>query len=105
MRLLKYLNGSRELGLKLTADNYLLILAFVDASYGVHMDYKSHTGVTIAFGRGFIFTKSIKQKLNNKSSTEAELIAMSHDIGQVIWTRNFLINERYKINKAKNISR
>jgi hypothetical protein len=57
--------------------------------------------VAIAIGRGVIFAKSTKQKLNSKSSTEAELIAVSDGIGQVIWTRNFLINQGYKINAAK----
>ena len=65
------------------------------------MDFKSHTGVAIAIGKGVIFAKSTKQKLNSKSSTEAELIAVSDGIGQVIWTRNFLINQGYKINAAK----
>jgi len=43
MRLLKYLNGSKVLGLTITAEVYLMIIAFIDASYGVHMDLKSHT--------------------------------------------------------------
>ena len=100
MRLLKYLNGTKDIGLRLMGDTYLTVIAFIDASFGVHMDFKSHTGIAIVIGKGVIFAKSTKQKLNSKSSTEPELIAVSDGIGQVIWIRNFLINQGYKINEA-----
>ena len=77
MRLLKYLNGTKDIGLRLMGDTYLTVIAFIDASFGVHMDFKSHTGIAIVIGKGVIFAKSTKQKLNSKSSTEAELIAVS----------------------------
>jgi KUP system potassium uptake protein len=41
--------------------------------------------------------KSSKQKLVAKSSTEAELIALSDALGQVIWTRNFLCAQGYDL--------
>ena len=100
IRLLKYLNGTKDIGLRLMGDNYLTVIAFIDASFGVHMDFKSHTGIAIVIGKGVIFAKSTKQKLNSKSSTEAELIAVSDGIGQVIWIRIFLINQGYKINEV-----
>ena len=43
---------------------------WVDASYAVHPDMKSHTGGCASFGGGIFMTKSTK--LNTKSSTEAE---------------------------------
>ena len=33
---------------------------------------------------------SCKQKINTKSSTEAELVAINDAMGQVLWTRHFL---------------
>jgi len=33
---------------------------------------------------------SNKQKLNTKSSTEAELVAIDNSMGQILWTRHFL---------------
>jgi hypothetical protein len=48
VRLMKYLNGTRELKLTLSADNLHCIKWYVDASFAVHPDYKSHTGATIS---------------------------------------------------------
>jgi hypothetical protein len=66
------------------------VTAYVDASYGVHPDMKSHTGCLVTLGAGPIFAKSGSQKLNTKSSTEAELVGMSDSGNQVNWKRNFL---------------
>ena len=99
-RIFKYLNGEPDLGLTLTAGQALNIFAYVDASYGVHADGKSHSGAVISLAGGPVFTKSSKQKLNSKSSTEAELIALSDSSSQVIWTRDFLIAQGYSIAAA-----
>jgi hypothetical protein len=99
-RLLKYLNGTKTLGLALSADKDLSVLAYVDASYGVHWDAKSHTGALISLGKGAIYSKSSKQKLVSKSSTEAELIGLSDSFTQAIWTRDFLIEQGYKVGPA-----
>ena len=42
---LKYINGTEELSLCISAYNVLNISAYIDASYGTHNDYKSHSGV------------------------------------------------------------
>ena len=70
---------------------------WVDASYAVHKDMKRHTGGVISFGRGAIVSKSSKQKLNTKSSTEAELVGASDFLPSSIWTRMFLEEQGYKI--------
>ena len=44
VRLLKYLNGTREMKLKLKADDLRVLKWYVDASYAVHPDFKSHIG-------------------------------------------------------------
>ena len=88
------------MGIALSADNDLSVLAYVDASYGVHWDAKSQTGLNISLGKGPIFAKSTKQKLVSKSSTEAELIGLSDSFSQAIWTREFLIEQGYDISPA-----
>ena len=89
-RLLKYLNATPGLGLVIEPDTVLNVSAYVDVAYGVHADGKSHTGSIITLGKGAVYVKSSKQKLVSKSSTEAELIALSDSSSQVIWTKNFI---------------
>jgi hypothetical protein len=91
-RILKYINGSKELGIKIRVDLPIKLSAYIDASYGVHKDAKSHSGLVISLGSGPIMVKSAKQKVVSKSSTEAELIAASDMCSQVLWNRNFLIH-------------
>jgi hypothetical protein len=54
--------------LTLLADDIGMMKMWVDASYAVHKDMKSHTGGVVLFGIGAVMSKSIKQKLNTKSS-------------------------------------
>ena len=54
------------------------VYTWVDAAYGVHIiDMKSHTGGIMSMGTGTLHQKSSKQKLNVKSSTEAEIVGKS----------------------------
>jgi hypothetical protein len=99
-RVLKYLNSEPELGLTINPGSVLSITAYVDASFGVHPDYKSHTGSVIMMDKGAVFAKSSKQKLMSKSSTEAELIGLSDALSQIIWTRDFMIAQGHKVAPA-----
>ena len=62
----------------------------IDASYAVHHDGRSHTGMTMKMGEGAITSLSRKQKLVTRSSTEAELVAVDDCMAQVLWTKYFL---------------
>ena len=44
---------------------------FADSSYAAHADIKSHTGSAMIFDKGTIISKSIKQKISTKITTEA----------------------------------
>ena len=70
--MLEYIKGSIDLEYTLGADSMSRLRTWVDASYAVHPDTKSHTGGVMSLGIGGIVCKSTKQKLNTKSSTEAE---------------------------------
>ena len=74
------------------------ITAWVDASYGTHPDKRSHTGGAMSFGRGAFSCKSKKQKLNTKSSTEAEVVGASDYLPNMLWAKNFLGEQGFKIN-------
>ncbi|KAL7574572.1 hypothetical protein ACA910_015922 [Epithemia clementina (nom. ined.)] len=89
-RLLRYIKGTQDLTLTLGAENFLSLKSWVDASYAVHSDLKSHIGGAMSLGRGAFCCKSAKQRLNTKSSTEAELVGISDYLPKIIWARMFL---------------
>lgn len=93
-RLIRYIRGTVDYGIELTMEDGKLD-AFVDASHCVHAkDGKSQTGVYVTIGTGPIFVRSSKQKLVAKSSTEAELVAISDSLPQIIWIREFMLEQR-----------
>jgi hypothetical protein len=73
------------------------LYTWVDASYAVHPNMRSHSGGTISFGHGVVHSKSSKQKLNTKSSTEAEVVGVSEYLPYNIWILHFLNHQGYKI--------
>jgi hypothetical protein len=99
-RVLKYLNGTKSFGMVLEANKDITVLVYADASYGVHADGKSHTGVNITLGRGAVYVRSGKQKIVSKSSTESELIGLSDSLSQAVWTRDFLLGQGYTMGPA-----
>jgi hypothetical protein len=96
-RLLEYVYGSIDDTLVLGSDDLGRFRVWVDASYAVHPDFRSHTGGCISFGTGTIACKSTKQKLNTKSSTEAEIVGASDYLPNAIWTKMFMEAQGYTI--------
>jgi len=81
----------------LGADSLSVIKTWVDAVYGVHDDFKSHTGGVMSLGHGVIACKLTKQKLNTKSSTEAKLIGATDYLPNTIWMCMFLEAQGYEL--------
>jgi hypothetical protein len=52
----------------------------------------------MSLGQGVIYGTSKRQKLNTKSSTEAELVGADDVMPQMLWTLYFLEAQGYKIN-------
>ena len=73
------------------------IYTWIDASYAVNPDMKSQTGGTMSLGTGVIHAKSSKQKLNVKSSTEAELVGVSDYLPYNLWLLMFMDMQGYTI--------
>jgi hypothetical protein len=91
-RVIGYLKGFPNLGLCLGIGNKKTINldCYVDASFGVHADAKSHTGVFLSLGCGPIYVNSTKQKIVTKSSFEAEIVAVSDAGSVIIWVTDLL---------------
>ena len=99
VRLMKFLNGTKNDKLILSADNLHIIKWYVDAAFAVHPDFKSHTGAVMTYGTGAPITMSRKQKLNTRSSTESELVGPDDVSTLILWTKLFMEAQGYKIEK------
>ena len=98
-KVIKYLESTLHLTLRLQADETNLLQWWVDAAYATHPDMKGHTGATFTMGHGSIYSNSLKQQLVARSSTEAELIGVHDILPQILWTRNFLLSQGYPVQK------
>ena len=84
VRMLSYLKYTAELILTLEADDFNIASWFIDASYAVHPDMKGHTGAGMTLGKGAVYSRSTKQKINTKSSTESELVGVDDILPQIL---------------------
>ena len=87
--------------LKRTMDDHLIIRIdkgfniakwYADIAFAVHPDFKSHSGGCLLLSEmgGTVVNMSQKQKLNTRSSTEAELVGVDDIIGKLMWVQEFL---------------
>ena len=72
------------------------VTGHIDASFGSHENGKSHTGVFVTLGYGPVFVRSVKQRIVTKSSTEAELVALSDEAGVMFHIEDFIRDQGYK---------
>jgi len=89
-RTTRYLRATSGLEITLEADNPARINWWVGASFALHPNIQSHTGVVMTFGGGDFYESSTKKKLNTKRSTEAELVPVNNALPQVSSTTQFL---------------
>lgn len=89
--IMNYLQGTCSLPLTSEADMHRgRSSVWVDGAFALHPDMKSHTGRVMSLRGGAVYTASTQQKLNMKSSTEVELVAVDDVMPQIIWMQNFL---------------
>ena len=94
-RVLEYIKGTIDEEYTLGAENLTTIRTWVDASFAVHPDMKSHTGGVMSYGRGGFMCKSNKQKTTMKSSTHAEMVGVSDYLPNTIWVTHFMREQGY----------
>lgn len=99
-RVLQYLKGTEDLELTLGAEDITKSKTWIDASYGVHNDCKSHTGGGMSWGWGILLSKCQKQKLNMRSSTKGKVVGVSDFLPNVIWVRMFLEEQGYDLKES-----
>ncbi|MGC8537318.1 MAG: Ty1/Copia family ribonuclease HI, partial [Rhizomicrobium sp.] len=99
VRLIKYCNGTRQDKLILSTEDLHVIKWYVDSAFGVHPELKSHTGAVMTYGGGAAQSISRKQKLNTRSSTEAELVGADDAATMILWTKLFMEAQGHTIEK------
>ena len=99
MRVRNYIAKTKDLKLRLkTQDGKFRV--YIDSSYGIHSDRRSHSGMTLSMGEGSIISKSKKQKINTKSTAEAELMGASDLGGWCTHAEEFLTYQGYNDSKV-----
>ena len=102
-RCLWYLNETQELTLMLSSTDLSTIFWWVDASFGVHEDCRSHTGAVMMMNHGAMFALPSKQKLNTQSSTEAELVGMNDAMTMILWMKHLSRHRDTRFMKTSSI--
>ena len=85
-----YLMATKHLPLILSMDDNGISEWWVDASFAIHDDMRSRTGITFSLGKGALYCASTKQKVMTSSSTEAELVGVSDALSKILWCRQFM---------------
>ena len=96
---MQYVKSTLNDVLTLSADNLHMLKWYVDASFGVHPDFKSHTGGVMVIGEGTLQSVSSKQKLNTRSSCKAEHVGCDDVATKILWSRLFMEAQGYRIDK------
>jgi hypothetical protein len=60
---------------------------------------RSHTGAVLSMGQGALMSMSLKQKINTKSSTEAELVGVDDAMNFIEWIQLFVEQQLVLLNK------
>ena len=95
--LLSFLKSTKDDPFMLEATTMCIIKWWIDASFAVHPDFKSHTGAAMTLGKGCPINVSTKQKLNTRSLTEAELVSVDDVMARVIWTKLFIEHQGFTV--------
>lgn len=97
MRLMAFLQHTQNDVLTLEVDDKQSIEWHVDAAFAVHPDYRGHTGAISTLGKGAFSALSTKQKVNARSSTEAELIGIDDVISKILWAKRFIEAQGFRL--------
>jgi hypothetical protein len=73
------------------------LIAYVDAGYGIHAGGESRSGLVVTLNGTPVICKTSKQSIVTKSSTEAELVALSDGCSDILWARQVLQSQGYSM--------
>lgn len=90
-RILRYLKGTQDVGLKISKSSSTIISAFSDADWaGCVDDRRSTGGFAVFLGSNLVSWSARKQATVSRSSTEAEYKALANAAAELMWVRKLL---------------
>jgi len=89
-RLVNYIDTTKHKVSVVGIEDIGILHTYIDASYAVHPNMRSHSGGAISFGTGLVASTSQKQKLNVRSSTEAEIVGVDDVLSKVLFIDLFM---------------
>jgi hypothetical protein len=89
-RILNYLQSTQDDVACLSVDDTQTIKWYIDSSFAVHKEMRSHMGAVITLGQGALILDSTKQKVNARSSMESKMVTVNNTIAKLLWTKNLL---------------
>jgi hypothetical protein len=95
-----YLWGTWILPLTLKSTGVDHTCFWVDATFAVHEDMKSHTGGPMTLGKGIVYSTSTHQCLTTCRSTDGELVGVYDIAPQVLWACYFIEAQGYKVTNS-----
>jgi hypothetical protein len=104
-RTIKYLRGTIFMPLVLGWDGSGVLTWSADASFAIHNNMRSHTGAVLSLGQGALMSMSSKQKINTKSSTEAELVGVDDEMNFVVWIQLFMEEQLKTVSNDSALSK
>ncbi|XP_071726963.1 secreted RxLR effector protein 161-like [Rutidosis leptorrhynchoides] len=91
-RVLRYLCGSIDNGLKFFASSTTKLTAYSDADWGgCPATSRSISGYCVFLGDNLLSWSSKRQATVSRSSAEAEYRAIANDVAETCWIRNLLL--------------
>ncbi len=97
---LKYLNGTKYLNLRLSVKNLGMLKWYIDGSHNVHPDSRGHGGALFSMGKGATMRYSRKLKLNTQSSTESKLVTADMYMPEMLWSLYFMQAQGYEAKRV-----
>jgi hypothetical protein len=95
-RIIAFMKQTARMPLRLKAHAPLQVVTSIDAAFANRTNMRSTSGACTTLGEGMFSCFSRMQKLNSKSSTEAEIIALSDGNNTPLWLADWLAYQGYK---------
>ena len=90
-RVLKYLKGIQDFGLKYTQVGDFILIGYSDSDFNGDKETEVSTlGYATSLGSGIVSLRSHKQSVPTDSTTEAEYLEVAEATNEFLWLREIL---------------